>query len=270
MDHMKKKISDDENIPDDSVAALEQMIRKNMKVTAEELFKASLESDQADWITFNYKDESDKKKLKEWLASQRPSVIKSSSGIGWISIRMPDGRRKGYKIDHEDRMYQATKEWEAMPLKNIASLNNLAKSMDITSGKWLVHVPPDHVDRVWAKIVTSLVEKRFGKSVRSAKVSPTEEECNVHVKDGSPKHVICIYNADYTDIKEVLAVEKEIRRLGMTAKISYKPDIYSVVGIYRNNKYGLKPTIYSSYFDKQRKMTMFESSATKERFSIQH
>ena len=41
--------------------------------------------------------------------------------------RMPDGRRKGYKIDDEDRMYQATKEWEAMPLKNIASLNNLAK-----------------------------------------------------------------------------------------------------------------------------------------------
>ena len=40
---------------------------------------------------------------------------------------MPDGRRKGYKIDHEDRMYQATKEWEAMSLKNIASLNNLAK-----------------------------------------------------------------------------------------------------------------------------------------------
>ena len=61
--------------------------------------------------------------------------------------RMPDGRRKGYKIDDEDRMYQATKEWEAMPLKNIASLNNLAKRCFLNAFVLIVILPIHVVKR---------------------------------------------------------------------------------------------------------------------------
>ena len=36
------------------------------------------------------------------------------------------------------------------------------------------------------------------------------------------------------------------RSAGVTTILTYKPDIFSVLGIYRNNKWGFRPTIYSS------------------------
>ena len=42
--------------------------------------------------------------------------------------------------------------------------------MEITSGKWLVHVQPEEVDATWNKIAHSVVARKFGPTVLSAKV----------------------------------------------------------------------------------------------------
>lgn len=162
--------------------SLEEMVRRNMNlVTAEELLKASVVSDRADWISFNYDSDSDTniQQLEEWLESNRPSLIKSaSSGIGWISVSLPRTRERD-KVERGG-YGRGQAEWEACPSKTNAA-NSLAKRMEITSGKWLVHVQPEEVDATWNKIAHSVVARKFGPTVLGAKVSPLPEELDVHM-----------------------------------------------------------------------------------------
>lgn len=60
-------------------------------------------------------------------------------------------------------------------------------------------------------------------------------------------HVICVYTEDFTNEEQVRAVEKGLRKVGIAAEMRYKPDVYTTLGIYRKNPWGLKPTIYTSY-----------------------
>merc|ERR1712037_51913 len=46
--------------------------------------------------------------------------------------------------------------------------------------------------------------------------------------------------------KEVFAVEKAIRNVPIRFAIQYKPLIYTELGIYRGNKFCIRPTIYNS------------------------
>merc|ERR1712025_99498 len=41
-------------------------------------------------------------------------------------------------------------------------------------------------------------------------------------------------------------VENLMRSAGVATNLTYKPDIFSALGIYRNNKWGFRPTIYHS------------------------
>lgn len=78
------------------------------------------------------------------------------------------------------------------------------------------------------------------KLVTSAKVSPRK------LTGRYPSHVICVYTDNYTDTEEVLAAREELReQCGIKRKISYKPDVYTHVGIYRNNRWKIKETLYS-------------------------
>ena len=58
--------------------------------------------------------------------------------------------------------------------------------------------------------------------------------------------VICVYNTDYKDTEQVMRVENLMRSAGVATILNYKPDIFSALGICRNNKWGFRPTIYSS------------------------
>ena len=52
-----------------------------------------------------------------------------------------------------------------------------------------------------------------------------------------------------TNAEQVLSIEKTLRAVPIKSDMQYKPNIYSQLGIYRNNKYKLRPTIYSSVKD---------------------
>ena len=59
-------------------------------------------------------------------------------------------------------------------------------------------------------------------------------------------HVICVYTEDYTDAEDVMRVERELRSLGITEVLFYKPDIYTHLNIYANNPYYINASVYSS------------------------
>eukprot|EP00092_Neocalanus_flemingeri_P037012 GFUD01040295.1.p1 GENE.GFUD01040295.1~~GFUD01040295.1.p1 ORF type:complete len:439 (-),score=165.05 GFUD01040295.1:19-1335(-) len=83
----------------------------------------------------------------------------------------------------------------------------------------------------------------LGPSVYMVKVSPVED---IDPNLARGEHVICVYNTDYKDTEQVMRVENLMRSAGVETLLNYKPDIFSALGIYRNNKWGFRPTIYCS------------------------
>ena len=99
------------------------------------------------------------------------------------------------------------------------------------------------IDDVWAKLATALMCGGLGPSVYMVKVSPVED---IDPNLARGEQVICVYNTDYKDTEQVMRVENLMRSAGVATILNYKPDIFSALGIYRNNKWGFRPTIYSS------------------------
>ena len=60
------------------------------------------------------------------------------------------------------------------------------------------------------------------------------------------QHVICVYTENFADKDDVWRVEKELRSMGFTDILKYKPDIYTWFQIYIGNKYKIKPSLYTS------------------------
>merc|ERR1719209_217298 len=86
----------------------------------------------------------------------------------------------------------------------------------------------------------------LGSSVYMVKVSPRQDVHGVSKEQSKGEHVICVYNTDYKDTEQVMRVENLMRSAGVATNLTYKPDIFSALGIYRNNKWGFRPTIYHS------------------------
>ena len=49
-----------------------------------------------------------------------------------------------------------------------------------------------------------------------------------------------------TDETQIIGMERVIRNVGYRGDLSYKPIIYTELGIYRSNKFGIRPTVYKS------------------------
>ena len=65
------------------------------------------------------------------------------------------------------------------------------------------------------------------------------------------EHVISILHTNMMDVEEIRIIEKQLRSLSIRSEMFYKPNIFSTLGIYRNNMYKLRPSIYISQRDKQ-------------------
>jgi hypothetical protein len=100
-----------------------------------------------------------------------------------------------------------------------------------------VFASSDKVDNVWGRIVKSTLAGTLG---IGTKVSTRDKN------DPRSRHVICVYNADYTSMADVYRVRDELWRLGVKDRIGYKPDIYTLLGIYHGNSWGIPPCRYFS------------------------
>jgi len=204
------------------------------KVTAEDLYNESLASDNDQWLFFQIEKvpaSQQMEQLKMWLATNKPSQIHRDSGIGWIAIKMTERSSKNLA---------AKEEWDKLEEEpTMETVNQIAAKHQVTGGKWLCHVTRDSIDRVWQKLAIAMFSGGLGPTVYMVKVSPAAE-------NGKNEHVICVYNPNYQDVSQVMRVENLMRSAGVSTDLLYKPDIFSALGIYRNNKWGFRATIYSS------------------------
>jgi len=209
------------------------------RVVAEDLFAASVAADDDQWLQFQVDTDipasEQMDSLKLWLVAHRPSTVTRSSGVGWIAVKFKD---KGKKV------LEAKAAWDSFEgEKTMQVVNKLAIEFQVKGGKWMCHLPSALIDDVWGKLAIALMCGGLGPSVYNVKVSPVED-IDPNLSRG--EHVICVYNMDYQDTEQVMRVENLVRSAGVATVLNYKPDIFSALGIYRNNKWGFRPTIYSS------------------------
>jgi len=141
------------------------------------------------------------RKAFDFLSSeQRPSTW---TGDYWIRVHSPQERKK-----LED------------PRQRKMLIKQLREGK-VKSGKWLIFVNRENVDKVWEKIRTATEAGKLG---TSAKVSTPLQ--------GGKSHVICVYTEDWTDEADVRRVREELKRLGITNKIPYKTDEDTLKGRY--------------------------------------
>jgi hypothetical protein len=94
-------------------------------------------------------------------------------------------------------------------------------------GKWLIFVPLENIDEVWAKVKRAVEEGKLGSSAKASTAKPNPNAAT------SKEKVICVYTYDWTDEKDVRRIREELRKLGITNKIPYKSDEDTLSGKYR-------------------------------------
>ncbi len=128
---------------------------------------------------------------------------------------------------------------------NLQTITALAHRHNDLSGKWLYYASTGlKVDHMWSLTAGATVKGNLG---NSAKVSAYDRAYEKYGKLAT--HVCCIYNNDFTNTEQVLSLENKIRNLGLKCPLQYKPDVFTHLGIYGKNEWGLRPFIHESKFD---------------------
>eukprot|EP00754_Rhynchopus_humris_P036857 Rhum_TRINITY_DN18942_c0_g1::Rhum_TRINITY_DN18942_c0_g1_i1::g.168745::m.168745 len=110
-------------------------------------------------------------------------------------------------------------------------------------GKWTFLVERDDVDQIWHDVCQTLYGPT-GLGCGIAKVSPAHPE--------SDSHVICIYTLNFLMTYDVKRVAEQIRALGITQNLKYKPEAATQLDLYcENERWGPRPTtVYVSIRDR--------------------
>ncbi|XP_051566218.1 UPF0696 protein C11orf68 homolog [Myxocyprinus asiaticus] len=211
--------------------------------SAEDYAAESMAADMDPWIIFDAR-KTPRAEFNGWLESYRPSQVSrhgdeegGTGPVGWIAILGPNcsdesGDVKGLQDSWETLL-------DSGRSVTFHTIKELALNHNVLDGKWLMHLDTGFkVDRAWECIAKATLDGK----ISSAKVSPRNPKSDT-------KHVICVYNPNFTDEEEVIRLDSEIRASGVKCVLHYKPDVYSYLGIYRNNRWKLCPTIYESMFD---------------------
>lgn len=150
------------------------------------------------------------------------------NGTHWIFARIPTNSGRGdWEAAKEE--YQARLRAKKRPTTTY--LDELAKRHNVLSGKWcLFYKTHQLVDEgseeagVWARIRDSLFKGQLGDS---AKIAP---------RSTNETHVICVYVSDYFDRSMIGNTLSHLRSLGLRASLSFKPDLYTYLDIYKGNE----------------------------------
>nr|XP_033813341.1 UPF0696 protein C11orf68 homolog [Geotrypetes seraphini] len=209
---------------------------------AEDYAAESMAADMDPWVVFDAR-KTPRAEFEDWLDTYRPSRVlrqgnpnNNMQPIGWIAVYGPDFTPEAGRVS------ELQDDWEQLQASSrkidFDTVRELALNHGVLSGKWLMHLDTGFkVDHAWRQVAACVLEGRAG----LAKVSPFSSD--------SDKHVICVYNCNFTDEEKVMELDAAIRAAGIKCQLSYKPDVYTYLGIYRNNRWHLCPTIYESKFD---------------------
>src|SRR2546426_2837732 len=86
------------------------------------------------------------------------------------------------------------------------------------SGKWLLFVPIEEIDEIWARIKTATEDGKLGDCSKVATMRPNPNAANPRTK------VICVYTYDSEDEADVRRVRQVLRELGFINRLPYKTD----------------------------------------------
>jgi hypothetical protein len=111
----------------------------------------------------------------------------------------------------------------------------------LTTDKWMLFPKLEEVNRVWKKVVASVMDARLGPTAKVA------------TDDGRPgERLICIYTKDFRDENDVLRVLQEIKTMDLLPSgrsIYYKSDAFTYLDLYKETaqEYGLQASLYTSF-----------------------
>jgi hypothetical protein len=212
------------------------------------------------------KEETSQVSLRSKLATQFLSTFppsgSSCTDVAWIIVDFPhkppsDATTPGATTSVlEKDIDAALEDWEKIISKNRKptkeDIGTIAKRHKILPGKWLLFPKtPEEANAAWASIVTAAALGNLT-GCTQVKISPTNPN--------ERGYVICAYTDDYLNEIEVTAAAEALRaalrgnrndggRCSFTfndSRLLYKADVYTYLGIYSKNEWGLKPTIYSA------------------------
>lgn len=189
---------------------------------------SSFKNRMQDRITFNKGNNN----LDAFLSSFRPSQT-SRNQCNWIAVSNPE--KVSGKVCSMTQIAAMCEEWNCITETTTKTALGLGVKYNCLVGKWVVFPGKDTVDAAWEIIVNAVLEGNLG---HYAKVSPSNHQ--------DPTHVICIYTIDFTDQNDVLRVRNELKGLGFTSALQYKPDVYTYLGVYKNNPWNISPIIYKA------------------------
>jgi hypothetical protein len=118
-----------------------------------------------------------------------------------------------------------------------ADLLALAVQFRVTCGKWMIFAGTAAVDALWALVARAVVGGLLGPI---AKVAP---RCTTGAYS---RHLICVYVDDFDDQGDLQRVHDGLRSLGIRAPLMFKPDAYTLVGVYQGNPWGIPPVMHRS------------------------
>ncbi|XP_063042564.1 UPF0696 protein C11orf68 homolog [Engraulis encrasicolus] len=210
---------------------------------AQDYAAEAMAADMDPWIKFDAR-KTPRAEFDGWMESYRPSQVSrydeeegGRGPVGWIAVYSPE-----FSPDVGD-VVGLQESWDRLLASGrpvaFQTVKELALNHGVLSGKWLMHLDSGFkVDHAWECVARAVLE---GKA-RSAKVSPRDSK-------NDSKHIICVYNDSFVDEEQVMRLDAVIRAAGVKCPLSYKPDVYTYLGIYRNNRWKLCPTIYESKYN---------------------
>ncbi|XP_051901155.1 UPF0696 protein C11orf68 homolog [Pristis pectinata] len=212
---------------------------------AEDYAAEAMAADMDPWVVFDGR-KTPRAEFDDWLDSNRPSRTFRHGGpgqtgepVGWIAVYGPGSSPSAESGDAEGLQ----EDWERLLSSGrpvtYETVRELALNRRVVSGKWLMHLDTGFkVDQAWGRVARAVLDGKLP----AAKVSP-------YCPSSGDKHVICVPSDDFTDLAQVVHLDTAIRSLGIKCPLSFKPDAYTYLGIYRGNHWKLCPTIYESHFD---------------------
>ncbi|GFF55479.1 UPF0696 protein C11orf68 homolog [Aspergillus udagawae] len=211
---------------------------------------------------------SPKEPVHDFLARLPPSTTKEEDVGPWVYVTDPHRKadpdeqaianlvREGTELLHrfEDQKAELEAEHDRSRSKSKAALTRklnplrrtleqdifaLARKTGVVSGKWMMFITADRVDRYWEAVVTGTVSGQLGDAAKVA------------TDDGSGRpRLIAIYTRDYADRQDVKRVLEQMVDLGLVKPderpVYYKCDAFTYLRIMSDNPYGLKASMASS------------------------
>ncbi|XP_053192317.1 UPF0696 protein C11orf68 homolog [Scomber japonicus] len=211
--------------------------------SAETYAAQAMAADMDPWIVFDSR-RTPRSEFDSWLESNRPSKVPRYGNeeggmgpVGWIAVRGPTYSSHSRDVDG------LQEGWEQLLASgrsvSFQTVKELALNYGVLSGKWLMHLDSGFkLDNAWECVARAALDGK----VWTCKVSTYDPK-------GECKQVICAYNENFTDESEIIRLDSVIRATGVKCPLTYKPNVYTYLGIYRNNRWKLCPTIYESKFN---------------------